>query len=537
VSETSGMGRRRFLRAAGAGLASAPAILSGKDAPPNILLLMTDQQRFDSLSCYGERAIRTPNLDRLAAGGALFERCYVDNPICTPSRASLMTGKSLPGHGVYRLYDNLPQDEILFPRHLQKAGYRTALFGKLHVSGRLFESSRRNANDGFDVYEWCMEPSIHLDSPFNGYTRWLAQHHPHFLEELRQKGRRLEHAPRDCQMTHWAAERTIDLIRSSRPGQPFFCMTSVFDPHNPYEGYPPEMLERVDRGAIPDPVLPKADLSASPYGIRYESEHGYMGSFRKFSAAQIRQMRAGYLASIALFDLEVGRVLAALEEKGIAGNTLVLFTSDHGDMLGDHRLFAKGAFFYDPCVRVPLLLRWPDRLRGGRRIRQIVQSRDIAATVLSAAGMAEAERKTSMPESADLLNACRDGDARLHNSAICCYRNSGIFDEGGYADPPIHATMLREERYKLNVYHCPQPAGGNAEGELYDMEKDPTECANLWDDAKHRDVRSRMTDSLLGWLSTQERRLGTRGGEMVPDGSHRLNNSEIPSGAKRDPAR
>jgi len=140
---------------------------------PNILLLMTDQQRYDSLGCTGADWVQTPNLDRLAAEGVVFDNHYASNPICTPSRASLMTGRSLPGHGVYKLHDILPEDQILFSRRLQQRGYHTALYGKLHVSGRIYEASRRHPQDGFDSYEWCLESMLSMDSPFNGYAPWL----------------------------------------------------------------------------------------------------------------------------------------------------------------------------------------------------------------------------------------------------------------------------------------------------------------------------------------------------------------------------
>jgi len=125
-----------------------------RDAP-NILLIMTDQQRFDSLPCYGAQAIKTPNFARITQQGVVFDDCYVNATICTPSRASLLTGKSVMGHGVDRLYDILPQAEVLFPKRLQQAGYQTALVGKLHVSSLHFEANHRNKNDGFDLYEWC----------------------------------------------------------------------------------------------------------------------------------------------------------------------------------------------------------------------------------------------------------------------------------------------------------------------------------------------------------------------------------------------
>lgn len=487
------MGRRAFLAAAG-----APAILKAQNKRPNVLLLMTDQQRFDTLGCYGARAIETPNLDRLASGGALFERCYVNNPICTPSRASMLTGKSVPGHGVYRLYDNLPENEQLFTKRLQQSGYHTALFGKLHVSGKDYEAARRHPGDGFDVYEWCMEPSLALDSPFNGYRQWLEKVSPQHLEGLRKLGRKLTHVPREVHMTHWAAERTIEYIRNSRPGQPFFCFTSIFDPHNPYDGYPNEMRGRVKPELLPEPLPVSGDMARAPYGVRLEHERSYLGPFSKFSRADLMEMRLGYFASVALMDLEFGRILQALEEKGIAENTLVVFVSDHGDMLGDRGLLVKGAHFYDGGVRVPLLMRWPGHIRPGTRYTSPVQPSDLAATVLAAAGCLNDNVRNRMPESQDLL-ATNDASARDY--AVCCYRNTGIFLGGVYAKPEVHATMFTGRRYKLNLYHTP----GEPAGQLFDMVNDPLERNDLWNDPNARDVRLRMSERMLAWLAAQER--------------------------------
>jgi len=182
---------------------------------PNILLLMTDQQRYDSLGCYGAEWLKTPNLDRLAAEGVVFDNCYATNPICTPSRASMFTGKHLPGHGVYKLHDILPENEVCFTKWLQERGYHTALFGKMHVSGRIYEEARRHPNDGFDVYEWCMEAMLALDSPLNGYAPWLKRRDPQFHERLKREGRNLLHHPRELHLTHWAAERTIEYIKNA----------------------------------------------------------------------------------------------------------------------------------------------------------------------------------------------------------------------------------------------------------------------------------------------------------------------------------
>ncbi len=264
-----------------------------KPNQPNILMIMTDQQRFDSLGCYGTECLRTPNLDRLATEGLLFENCYVNSPVCTPSRASIFTGKEVPAHGVQRLHDVLPDEEVLFPLHLQRLGYTTVLFGKLHVSGRLQEENSRHPHDGFDIYEWCMEASISLDSPLNGYSRWLKEQDPEFHERLRSLGRKLTHTPRKYHMTHWAAERTIDFIEQDKGEKPFFCMMSVFDPHNPYDGFPVEYLERVDQTKLPKPKITDMERNHTIRALVQEQCDGYLGCFSDFTEDDFCAMRTG----------------------------------------------------------------------------------------------------------------------------------------------------------------------------------------------------------------------------------------------------
>lgn len=482
---------------------------------PNILLIMTDQQRFDSLGCTGCASAHTPNLDALAAEGALFERCYTTNPICTPARASLMTGKYVPGHGVYRLYDDLPRDEVLFTEHLQREGYETALFGKLHVCGKNTEGKARHPHDGFDTYEWCLEGSMQMDSPFNGYRKWLEKKNPEFCRRLEREKRRVLHIPRELHMTRWAAERTIDFIDSRSGDLPFFCKMSVFDPHDPYKDYPEECGKLIDEDRIAEPVGAEGDETSVPEAVRREREHSYLGAFRKFSRDEIRDIRLGYHASLALIDAEVGRVLEILERKGLAQNTLVIFASDHGDMLGDHGLMVKGAFFYDPCVRVPLLMRWPARLAGRKRVESLVQLHDLSATILAAAGFAEDDIRRYAPDAESLLHLADGSRKTVRNHAVCCYRNTGICDAGAYWDPPIHATMFRDDRYKMNVYHDPDGAGV-AGGQLFDMDRDPLELNDLWDEPEHAQVRMRLGERMIDWFFKQELRFGSRGGGETP---------------------
>jgi len=483
--------------------------------PPNILMIMTDQQRRDTLGVYGCTWIPTPNLDRLAAGGMLFEACTVDNPVCTPSRASIFTGKPVPDHAVLGVHDNLPPTEVLFPERLRRqAGYRTALFGKLHVSSRVQEQAQRHPYDGFDIYEWCLEPSVAMDSPFNGYTRWLARTAPEFRAALARNGRReLHHAP-DVHMSKWAADRTIAFLHSAKEdAQPFFCLMSLFDPHDPYEDYPSAFAATVDEAKIPAPIPPRPD---QPECVRREREGSYLGRFSDFALQEIITMRKGYGASIAFLDHQIGRVLDALDTAGLTEDTLVIFMSDHGDQLGDHGLFVKGVALYEPTVGVPLLLRWPGKIAASKRSTALVQGRDIAATCLAAAGL----DTTSCPSSEDLIEVARTGVTR-RRAAICAYRNSGITAAGQFWDPAMRATMARDERYKLTL--C--SSGGNIERELFDLANDPHETRNISAESEHAVAETTLLAEIAAFLDSEAARALPRATTSFPDASQRLNNS------------
>ena len=479
-------------------------------ARPNILLIMTDQQRYDSLGCYGSRVVPTPSLDRLAAEGTLFETCTVNNPLCTPSRASMMTGKHLTGHGLYRLYDDLPDSEILFTERLQGLGYETALIGKLHVCSRTLEGQKRHPHDGFDIYEWSLDPRVEIDSEFNAYSQWLNERDPDLLERLRHKG---EHVPRELHFSHWAADRTIAYLESAaQADRPFFCKMSLFDPHGPYDDYPEGFENLVDPEFLPDPVIVEDEYADLPILDRLSLGSGTKPSDR--TPEKNRAIRTGYFASIALADMEIGRVMATLDRVGLKENTLVIFLSDHGDMLGDHLQYAKGGFFYDPCIRVPFILSWPGKLPGGRRNSELVQPHDVAATCLSAAGMPAAEIASIMPDSVDLVPICSDESRELREYAVCLYRNSGLtfpMEGSYYQDPPVIASVIRDKRHKLIVYH------GESQGQLFDMEEDPMEKRNLWTSESHSQIRLTLTQELLDWLTRQEiQELGSRGGSSNP---------------------
>jgi arylsulfatase A-like enzyme len=465
---------------------------------PNVLIIMTDQQRYDSLGCYGFDAIPTPNINKLAETGVLYENCYVNNPICTPSRAGFFTGKHLPGHGVYSLNDILPAEEILFPKVLQENGYETALIGKLHVSGATFEQHSRNRNDGFDHYNWNHEPALFEQSKYNCYAKWLKNENPEFFREFFSLRRQYNKVPEKFHCTTYLCNCASQFIRCRTSSQPFFCFLSFFDPHNPYGDCPQEGLDLVDESKLPVIQVTKGEMKDKPLEIQREHYHGYMGNYDDYTPAQFKEMQKGYYGSIAFIDQQLEKVFDALNEQGEMENTLIVFLSDHGDMLGDHELLAKGAFFYDPCTKVPLIIKYPGEYSlMAKRIKTLVQPHDIAATVLHAAGLWDDTCTRLFKDSHDIYPAEQLCSSYENSEAVCMYRGTGICDTMGPFDPPIYATMFRKGRYKLNLYH--DLNRDLIDGELFDMEVDPGEKSNLWNNAAFRDCREKLINNYINW--------------------------------------
>lgn len=487
---------------------------------PNILLILTDQQRTDSLGCYGGRHVPTPHLDRLAAQGAAFDACYGNSPLCTPCRASLWTGRSVLGHGVYTLHDVLPDDETLFPWHLRDLGYLTALFGKLHVSGRMKEVDEAHPRHGFDVYENSISP-YNFNCRHHAYRDWLRQRSPEWYEKIEREGTEAGYIPADCHFSTWIAERTIDLITHRPADRPFFCCASFVDPHDPFDDHPESALDAVSLGDMEVVERSTTDLTCLP-ALQREVTGGVLGSVSDYSDEEIRRMRRSYYASVGFLDRCVGRILDALEQSGLRENTWVIFTSDHGEMLGERCLLGKGAYFYDACARVPLLIRAPTGHLAPGRSGRLVQMEDLAATIMRAAGAPVESVKREMPTAYPLQ------DSAHRPAAVGIYRNTGINSGKQFWDPPIHATMIRSDTHKLTAYHATSGRVALG-GELYDMTHDPAESFNLWDVPAAAGIKAELLLRLADWLVREDlaHGRGGRGGRLFPSPGRWLPNNPI----------
>lgn len=479
---------------------------------PNILVICTDQQRGDSLGCTGAHWAVTPNLDRLAGEGALFRNCYVQNPVCSPSRASLFTGKYPSNHGLYANGVPLPAHQTMFTRTLASAGYDCGMVGKQHLAPCDTWRTEPRRDDGYRVFEWAHGPNHRALE--NDYHRWLRATHPDIYADVfpdhganenteysnrARTGTPIDHVPKEAHYSHWVAERTIDFIEADRGDAPFFMMANFFDPHHSF-GAPQEFRDMIDADAIPAPLTKPGELDEKPSAHRDYSVKSYGGTapgFQDYSAGEIKEIRAQYWAMIALIDYEVGRILRALDVAGLAENTLVVFTSDHGEMLGNHQQLLKGPQLYDDLTRVPLILRWPARIDRGHDVQDLVQWIDLTATLLDAAACAPG----AGVQGATLLPRLDGKEIPARPWAMTEFRNSGF-----PTDPAPMSTMLRHGDWKLILWHGHPASEQSRDGELYDLSSDPGELCNLFHSKGHSDRVRKMKHLMMDAMYDAEDR-------------------------------
>ncbi len=461
---------------------------------PNILWICTDQQRYDSLGCYGNDFVRTPNVDGLAGRGTLFEHCYSQSPVCTPSRASFLTGRYPRTTRTRQNGQSMPGEEKLITRMLADEGYVCGLAGKLHLSAShpdVTPVSERRIDDGYHVFLWSHHPP-HMEPDFhaNEYSLWLRQWGEKYeTEPFRGSKYVLAGMPAPLHHTTWCVEMAKEfVIGQAETGAPWLFSLNIFDPHNAFDP-PAEYLERYLEGLdeIPLPNYVEGELDDKPGFQRMDHEarttKPYAIDYDRLGDKEHRLIRASYWAMCDLIDERVGELLEVLEETGQAENTLVIFMSDHGEMLGDHGIYLKGPYFYDPAIRVPLVMSWPGRIPEGARSGELVELSDIAPTILEAAGV---ERPAGM-QAKSLWPVLTGAETPNREDIYCEYYNAKPW----HKDPTAQLTCVRTRRHKLVAAH------GRGEGELYDLEADPKETKNLWDDPEYREVKMEMYERMV----------------------------------------
>lgn len=461
---------------------SAHGAPQNRSTPPNILWIGLDQLRFDAVGCNGNRICQTPNIDRLARQGVNFTNAYTPCCLCTPARASMLTGLFAFKHGMgtnaglyHSLAAELPHPEMLLHRRLESLGYRFGFVGKWHVG------TQKSAQDyGFDGIAPAGYGDIVKNPEFLSYLKahdlsFGPVKNPVFGNP---NGKTLIagewDGPVQSTPAYFVAEKTIDLLnRYSHEGKPFFLDCQFWGPHPPYLPAR-EFVGRHDRQAIAPWINANDDLKGKPASVsRFRAEF-YRTLPRDW--AGWREMIGLYYDYITMFDQQIGRILDRLQELGLADNTIVLLESDHGDMIGSHGLFDKG-FMYQEAFRIPLIVRWPARSKGGTTCRDLVYSMDIFPTILDVLGQPDPtlDGKSFLPVLAGKpLSAARDAIYLEFHGIRYLYSQRAIVTREGH-------------KYIFNA--------GDFD-EFYDLNKDPGELTNRINDPAYRDavdqIRTRL---------------------------------------------
>ena len=438
---------------------------------PNILYIMTDQQRFDTIAALGNPHIYTPNLDRLVSRGVAFTQAYSTCPVCVPARYTIRTGceppttrsftnglcPPVPGQGA-----TIPDRcGPYFPQRLQALGYRTFGIGK-------FDTVPWEEELGYDVHLHSAEL---YGSPErrqrDAYASWIAREHPafDFIEGLMGERTEMYYMPQmspmpaEITVERWAADRAMEQIQALEQLQaddrrPYFGFVSFIGPHPPFA--PPIPFNRMyDPDRMPNPV--EGDLATD----HMDEQIPWMNRIiwaSEINDAHARVLKARYYGEISYIDDCLGRILDAVEARGDAENTLICFFSDHGDHLGDHHAWQKESFFEAAC-HIPFLVSWPQHLAGDQRREELACLTDLYGLATHAAGEPETR------EGVDLLSVL-DGQARPREWLAGYYGQPGT---------PRFKVMVRDERFKY-VYM----ANGGRE-QLFDLVDDPCELENMID--------------------------------------------------------
>lgn len=438
---------------------------------PNLLFLFSDQHARSVAGCYGDPVVRTPALDRLAADGVTFDNAYCPSPICVPSRMSMLTARHPSAQDCWTNDDFLASDRATWPHAMGAGGYRPVLVGRLHAMGP-------------DQMHGFADRAVGDHSP-----NWagVARHGMGVLENANDPFRASLTASGVGQSAYQlkdidaaaAALDELDAIAARRRNgddTPFCLSVGFILPHPPYVAWREDYLPY--EGKVRPAKLPV------PQG-----EHPWLAWWRKDRGiadpdpAEELRARTAYYGLVTRLDTLIGRILERLEQLGFADDTLVVYSSDHGDQLGERGLWWKHTF-YEESVAVPLVLRWPNGLPGGQRRRQVVNLIDATATMLDATGC----KPLPNGQGRSFLGVARDPDAVWTDETFSEYCTDSVpVWTGGDA---VRQRMIRKDGWKLVYYHGHPP-------QLFDLAADPDEMRDLADNVAHRAIRDDLERRLL----------------------------------------
>ncbi|MEM9622487.1 MAG: sulfatase-like hydrolase/transferase [Pseudomonadota bacterium] len=474
----------------------------------NILLITTDQMRFDALGCNGGQVARTPVLDNLAATGINYTRAHNQNVVCMPARASIITGQHVASHGVWMNGVSLPEEQETVAHWLQMHGYKTALLGKAHFEPWLgspdefFENrmARQNSTGphrGFDH----MELANHFFEGHSHYDRWMSEQYPQykklFYPMVTDKGQNTVGAgdtqacqvwpmdvPRSLYHTDWVADRTLNWLQTLEQDDAWFCWMSFPDPHHPWD-VPADELSRINWRDVPLPELYR-ETDAERRALLADKPKHWLGYYegslwtnlespREFVPAaltpdQVREINAMTHIENELIDEACGRVVDWLGRKGWLEQTDIFFTTDHGEFQGDFGLLFKGPYHVDALMRLPFIWK-PSGLQTPAHVSAPVGHIDLAPTFCQIAGIPT----PSYMEGQTLPVSDAQADEQVN-------RREYVLTEWDSEHGPVDMrlkSIYRRDGWLCTAYEKSALYAGH-EGELYNVNADPGQLDNLW---------------------------------------------------------
>lgn len=483
----------------------------------NILFIVSDQHRADHMSCAGNPILKTPNLDKLASEGVHFTSTYCANPICSPNRASLLTGLYPNMHGLRSNGINLPENVPTIAHMLSNNGYQTHAIGKMHLQWWA-QKLEESASSYEDVNRWFSEKwhqimKKNLPSPyygFNGvemvlghgdicaghYFDWLEERAPQYLPIIREKGRKFflkthyeTEIPEDLYSTTYVTERSIAFLEKCSKGEygdkPFFLFCSYPDPHHPvtppgkyWNMYKPEDIN------FPESFKDQENLKKHKFLGKLLDIAFFRGMVLRTDPEElVRQFIAATYGSVAMVDHGIGQILSSLDKFDLANNTMVIYTSDHGDMMGDHGLILKGPCPFDGVMRVPLIWKVPGITNGGIS-DSLVSSIDIPKTILELEGIGKTQQPYGI-QGVNIAPILKEPSKKARDFCLVEH-DEELFSFG----VRVRLRHLITESHKLTIYN-----GLNGYGDLFDRKKDPLELNNLW--YSHSELRNKLIEKLL----------------------------------------
>lgn len=465
---------------------------------PNVLFVLTDQHRLEAVGCYADTACRTPNVDRLASEGVRFENAYTASPLCSPSRASIVTGQFPHAHGVTDNVGNVGcsvhtlQDRPgLLSRRMERAGYACGYNGKWHL-----------CPEADEVFGYEIDPHVPsdvgfegLDFPGHGDGGW---HYDAYREYLDENGHDLEIDELDdaypggragvveeteATVPYFLAERSISLLEElGERDEPFFLWHSFWGPHEPY--YPSEEYYEPYEG-VEIPPWPNADWPSQDVPGTHHCRSSPESATTPWE--EWEEVVRHYYAFATMIDAQIGRMLDALEESGLLEETIVVFAADHGETLGSHGgLGDKGFHHFEEVVHVPLVARFPDGRWANTTRDELVSLVDLYPTFLDAAGSTASFSDRHGRSLFDLL----EDDGADWRDAVC----TEFHGLGGVAHTQ-RTIRMGDLKYGYNA---------GLEDELYDLSIDPHETQNLVDHPDYRDDLERIRDRLTEWQAEMD---------------------------------